>query len=100
MTRRRSRQRQRGGSLLRISLAAFVTLCGLLLVLAPADAPSETTPTVEARALEGLRHTQRARAAMTKGNYGEANEHIERAQRTFTDIVGHMTGTRAADQAH
>ena len=98
MTTRKKPRRRAARTL--AGLAAFVLLCGAVLLLAsgsPADSSSRakesagsTGPAVEERISRALRQARSAERALIDANYGEVNQHLRRLDNTLSELLDQL----------
>jgi hypothetical protein len=85
-----ARKPRRTGPRLLAGLAAFILLCGIVIMLASSpSAPTSQTSvqTVEERVQRALREARSAERALIDANYGQVNQHLRRLDRTLSEIL-------------
>jgi hypothetical protein len=71
-------------------VAAFIVLCGIVLVLSAGPGAARSEPagqTLEERLQRAIREARSAERALIDANYGQVNQHLRRLDRTLNEIL-------------
>jgi hypothetical protein len=90
------RRPRSGLSGLALALAAFLVLCGLLLLVAGSTRPGTRSRADELsrKTTAALRELQAAEEALDGTNYGKVKGHVRSAKEHLTNMLEEMLGSR------